>query len=95
MAWVVRQIEAEERAQGDPLLATTEELEKAWSRIWSMEEEIAHAKDSATKLVIAEPVRPEPVAPVNEPGNKVPAASTTPDTTKRHESKNSPLSERN
>ena len=54
-AEVMCQIEAEERAQWDRLFATTEELEKARSRIRSMEEEIAQAKANAAKLVIAEP----------------------------------------
>ena len=40
VAGVVSQIEAEERAQWDWLFATTKELEKARSRIQSMEEEV-------------------------------------------------------
>ena len=85
MAGVVGQIEAEEKAQWDRLFATTEELEKARLRIRSMEEEIAKDKVDAAKLVIAEPIRPKPVAPVNEQGKNISVASTTPDTTKARE----------
>ena len=46
---VVSQIEAEERAQWDQLFATTKELEKARSRIQSMEEEVEKAKVYAAK----------------------------------------------
>ena len=67
------------------MFATTEELEKARSRIWKMEEEIAKAKAHATKLVITEPIRLEPVMPVNEQGKNILVASTTPDTTKAQE----------
>ena len=49
---MVSQIEAEEKVQGDQLFATTEELEKAWSRIRSMEEEVEKAKvDAPNRLV--------------------------------------------
>ena len=50
-----------------------------------MKEEIAKVEKDAAKLVIAKPVRPEPVAPANEQGMNVPVASTAPDTTKARE----------
>ena len=49
MASVVSQIEAKERAQQDRLVTTTEELEKAQSRIRSMEEEVEKAKANVAR----------------------------------------------
>mgnify|MGYP000258748082 CR=1 FL=1 len=57
MAGVVSQIEAKERAQQDRLFATTEELEKARSRIRSMEEEVEKAKADAAQQVNSGPTK--------------------------------------
>ena len=65
MARVVCHIEAEERAHVDRLLATTEELEKARSRIWSMEQEREKAREEVAKPVIKGPKQPEPMVPVS------------------------------
>ena len=65
MARVVCHIEAEERAHVDRLLATTEELEKARSRIWCLEQELEAAKDELVRMVVTRPQQLEPVALVN------------------------------
>ena len=55
MAEVVFHIEAEERAHADRLLVTTEELEKARSRIWCMEQEMEKIREEVAKLAIKGP----------------------------------------
>ena len=79
---VVCQLEAEEKAQEARLLATTEELEMARSRIRSMEEDIEKARTEMAKLVIEGPQQSEPVAPVTLQNNKTPLTEVGPDTNK-------------
>ena len=86
-------MEAEERAQADWLLATTEELEKAWSRIWSMEQEMEKIREEAAELVIEGPKQLEPVAPVSVQNNETPVTETVPDTNKAHEQELAQLKE--
>ena len=62
---MVSRIEEEEKAQWDRWLATTEELEKAWARIGSLEEDLEKAKANAVREVLTGPTISEPVAPVN------------------------------
>ena len=63
-------MEEEERAQADRLLATTEELEKARSRIRCLEQDLETAKDQLAKMVVTRPQQLEPVAPVSVQNNK-------------------------
>ena len=93
MAGVVCHIEAEERAHVDRLLATTEELEKARSRIRSMEQEMEKTREEAAKLVIEGPKQLEPVAPVSVQNNKTPVTETVPDTNKAQEQELATLKE--
>ena len=93
MVGVVSQIEAEERAQRDRLFATTEELEKARSRIRSMEEEIEKAKADTTRQVSQGPSGLEPVVLVIEQTNNTPVAPTEPDTSITREQELSTLRE--
>ena len=78
-------IEAEERAQADQLLATTEELEKARSRIRSMEQDVEKARVEAAKMVIEGPKQPEPMAPVSVQINKMLVIETVSKTNKAQE----------
>ena len=81
IAGVVHYMEAEEKAQVDRLLATTGELEKARSRIRSLEQELEIAKEELAKMVITGPQEQEPVAPVHVQNNETPATvhnNTTP-----------------
>ena len=81
IAGVVHYMEAEERAQLDRLLATTGELEKARSRIRSLEQELEIATEELAKMVITGPQEQEPVAPVHVQNNETPTTvhnNTTP-----------------
>ena len=62
MVEVVGLLEAEERAIIDRLLATTKKLDKAWSRIRSIEQDIDKTRVGMAKLVLEGPQRREPVA---------------------------------
>ena len=82
-------MEAEERAQLDRLLATTGELEKAWSRIQNLEQELEIATEESAKMVVIGPQQPKSVALVNVQNNetpptihinKIPVMETVPDT---------------
>ena len=79
---MVHQIEAEERATADRLLATTEELEKARSKLQSMEQAIEEAITEMAKLVIEGPKQSEPVALVTVQNNKTLVTEVVPDTNK-------------
>ena len=76
---MVSRIEEEERAQWDQLFTTTEELEKARTRIGSLEEDLEKAKADTTKEVLTGPTISKPVAPVNLQTSTEPVASTEPE----------------
>ena len=65
MVGVVCHIEAKEKAHVDRLLATTEELEKAQSRIRSMEQEMQKTREEEAKLVLEGLKQLESVAPMS------------------------------
>ena len=65
IAGVVHFIEAKEKAQMDRFLVTIGELETAWSRIQSLEQDLDLAIEELAKMVLTGPQIQAPVTPVN------------------------------
>ena len=63
-------MEVDERAQTDRLLTTTEELEKARTRIQWLERELEAAKEELAKMIITGLPQPERVVSVNVQNNE-------------------------
>ena len=61
---VVQYIEAEEKSQMDRLLVTTDELETAQSRIWSLEQDFEMATEELAKMALSGSQIQDPVTPV-------------------------------
>ena len=93
MAGVVSRIEEEEKAQWDWFFATTEELEKARTRIGSLEEDLDKAKADATREVLTGPTISEPMALVNLQTSSESVASAEPESSNAQEQELSNLRE--
>ena len=91
IAGVVQYIEAEEKAQMDRLLVTTDELETARSRIRSLEQDLEMATEELAKMALSglqiqEPVTPVTVQNKDTPvhSNKTPVTELVPDVVAAH-----------